>query len=184
MASERKHDFKARVIHEIKQLFFMFFYLWLVCGLFVLNQTVILGERNITYVAVHGVALLNALVLAKVMLIAEDLRIGNRFAQRALIYPILYKAAVFSILFIVAYTLEKVIVGYFGGESASASLPYLGSLRLGHTVRLLDPVLHDQGDRARDRSARAVESRVPPRDARVHADVDAAIVTPLLRSLG
>ncbi|HUK09451.1 MAG TPA: hypothetical protein VLX09_16365 [Stellaceae bacterium] len=127
MASERKHDFKARVIHEIKQLFFMFFYLWLVCGLFVLNQTVILGERNITYVAVHGVALLNALVLAKVMLIAEDLRIGNRFAQRALIYPILYKAAVFSILFIVAYTLEKVIVGYFGGESASASLPYLGS---------------------------------------------------------
>jgi len=127
MASERKHDFKARAIHEIKQLFFMFFYLWLVCGLFVLNQTVILGERNITYVAVHGVALVNALVLAKVMLIAEDLRIGNRFVQRALIYPILYKSAVFSILFIVAYTLEKVIVAYFGGESASASLPYLGS---------------------------------------------------------
>jgi len=127
MESERRRSLKEKVIHEVKQLFFMFFYLWMVCGLFVLNQTVVLGERNIGYTAVHGVALVNALVLAKVMLIAEDVRFANRFENRALIYPILLKACAFAVLFIVAYALEKVVVGLVAGETASASLPYLGA---------------------------------------------------------
>jgi hypothetical protein len=127
MEGERRRNLKGRLVHEIKQLFFMFFYLWLVCGLFVLNQTVVLGERNINYTAVHGFAFINALVLAKVMLVAEDVRFAHRFENRALIYPILYKAAAFAILFVVAYALEKVVVGLLAGETASASLPYLGT---------------------------------------------------------
>lgn len=135
MENRRWRNLTARLVHEIKQLFFMFFYLWLVCGLFVLNQTLILGERNINY-AVHGLAFINALVLAKVMLVAEDVRFADRFTNRALIYPILYKAFAFAILFIAAYALEKMLVGLMAGESAAASLPYLGTNTLKGVVCL------------------------------------------------
>jgi len=114
-------------LNEFKQLFFMIFYLWLIFGLFVVIQAVVLGQRGGSYSVVHGVALINALVLAKVMLIAEDLRFADRFENRALIYPILYKALAFAFLFIVAYALEKVVVGLFAGESVLASLPNLGT---------------------------------------------------------
>jgi len=128
MTSERWRSLGMRVVNEFKQLFFMIFYLWLIFGLYVFSQAVVLGEKSGgRYSVVHGVALLNALVLAKIMLVAEDLRFAHRFENRALIYPILYKAFAFAILFIVAYSLEKVLVGALAGASVAASLPNLGT---------------------------------------------------------
>ena len=40
----------------------------------------------------HGFSLINALILAKVMLLAEDLNLGARLQPRPLVYPIVTEA--------------------------------------------------------------------------------------------
>ena len=73
--------------------------------------------------ASQGFALVNALVLAKVMLIAEDLKFGGWFRGRPLVVPIVTDAALFAALFLVVHVLEEVIVGMIHGRSAASSVP-------------------------------------------------------------
>jgi hypothetical protein len=123
--SERQNNLVAKVINEFKRLVIMFLYLWVILGLYVLDETVILAKQNIDFQA-QGFAAINALILAKVMLVAEDLGLGARFKDRPLIYPILYKSITFAILFIVFYICEGTIIGLLHGKAAVASVPHLG----------------------------------------------------------
>jgi hypothetical protein len=125
MASDRGRNLGARAVHEFKRFVLMFLYLWRIFGLYVLNQAVLLEKEHQSYVA-HGFAVINALVLAKVMLVAEDLKFARRFEHLPLIVPVLHKAAAFAVLFIVFYVLEEVIVGVVGGATAAASIPQIG----------------------------------------------------------
>ncbi len=125
MNSERLQHLKERGLDEIRRFLLMFVYLWLVFGLFVLNERLILGERQISF-APQGFALINAAIMAKVMLVAEDLKLGRRFDHLPLIYPVLYKSALFALLFIVFHVLERLLVGAFAGKSLADSLPHIG----------------------------------------------------------
>lgn len=73
----------------------MFLYLWVLFGLFVLNERIILGQR-VSGFSPHGFAVLNALVLAKVMLATEHLYLGRWMRRRPLIYPILFESALLA----------------------------------------------------------------------------------------
>ena len=55
-------------------------YLWAVFGLLLMYKSVILAEQHIAFVY-HGFAVINALALAKVMLIAKDLHLGEQFHE-------------------------------------------------------------------------------------------------------
>jgi hypothetical protein len=123
--SDRLHDLAARGIDEFRRFLLMFVYLWVVFGLFVLNEAVILGNTNVSFVS-QGFALVNAAILAKVMLVAEDLKLGRRFDHLPMIYPIAYKASLFAIVFIAFHALEETVVGMFAGKSAAASVPAIG----------------------------------------------------------
>lgn len=116
---------KDKGISEFKKLLVMFLYLWAIFGLFVLDQTLILQARGINYHA-QGFAIINALVLAKVMLIAEDLKLGDRFHDRSLIYPIAYKACAFAIAFILFHIVEELAVGILKGRTVAESFPRIG----------------------------------------------------------
>jgi hypothetical protein len=74
----------------------------------------------------YGFAVINALILGKVMLVAEDLHFADWFKDRPLIYPILCKAVAFSILFLVFDVVEEVIVGVFKGKTVGESIPDIG----------------------------------------------------------
>jgi hypothetical protein len=74
----RSKQLKARAVDEIRRFAVMFLYLWILFGLFVLNERIILGQRGIDF-STQGFATFNALVLAKVMLIAEDLKVAAGF---------------------------------------------------------------------------------------------------------
>src|ERR1700732_4418065 len=87
---------KQKVYKEIKEYLAISFYLWVVFALFLLYKSMILAEHRIHF-AYHGFALINALALGKVILVAQDLHLGNRFKEAPLIYPTLFKAAVFAI---------------------------------------------------------------------------------------
>lgn len=128
-SGERKATLYERAFHEFKRFVAMFFYLWALFGVFVINESIVLAQHNISYRA-QGFAVLNALVLAKVMLIAEDLRLGHRFKDRPLIYPILYKSFLFALVFIGFHIVEGVLVGVASGKTISESFPEIGGGRL------------------------------------------------------
>lgn len=122
---ETARTLKQRLAEEMRRFFVMFVYLWILFGLFVLNEQIILRQHGISFSS-QGFALVNALVLAKVMLIAEDLNLGHWLRERPLIYPILHESFVFAILFICFHVVEHVVVGWFKGETVAASVPAIG----------------------------------------------------------
>jgi hypothetical protein len=114
-----------RVTDEARRFVVMFLYLWVLFGLFVLNEKIILGHRGISFSS-HGFAVLNAFVLAKVMLVAEDLNIARGLPRRPLIYRILFEALLLAILFICFHALEHLVVGLIKREDIAASVPAIG----------------------------------------------------------
>jgi hypothetical protein len=88
---------KSKALHEAKKFFWIFIYLWLCFGLFVLYKALILAEQHIDYTG-YGLAAVKALVLGKVILIAEGLQLAERHQDRPLIYPTLYKSLVFFVV--------------------------------------------------------------------------------------
>ncbi len=100
-------------------------YLWVVFGLFVLHKSVVLSERHIPF-APQGFALLNALALAKVMLVGQRLHFGERFDKAPLIYTTLFKAAAFAILLGCFKILEELLIGLYHGHSLNESISALG----------------------------------------------------------
>ena len=116
---------KERAINELKRFVVLFLYLWLLFGLFVLNERIILREHGINFAA-QGFAVFNALVLAKVMLVAEDLNLGRWLDRRPLIYPILHDASLFTALFIIFHVAEELVIGLIKGESVRSSVPAIG----------------------------------------------------------
>lgn len=124
-ATEAKRNWKGRAIHEAKRFLGMFLYLWVLFGLFVLHESIILAQHDIDFTA-YGLAITNALILAKVMLVAEDLNIARGFEDKPLIYPVLYKSIVFAIVFMIFHLAEEVLVGLWRGKTAPESIPAIG----------------------------------------------------------
>lgn len=115
----------ARLASELRQFVVMFLYLWILLGLFVLNQYLSLEQRGIT-VVLSGFALLNALILAKVMMVAEYFDLTHWLRNRPLIYPVVYESLLLAILFIVFHFVEREVIGLLGGKSLRESLPMMG----------------------------------------------------------
>jgi hypothetical protein len=121
----RSQTLKQKAYHELTEYFVIMLYLWVVFGLFLLYKTVILNEKHISYLA-HGIALINALVLGKFILIAKALHVGEAADDAPLIYPTILKSALFSLVLAGCKILEDAGVGFFDGESFSQSIADLG----------------------------------------------------------
>jgi hypothetical protein len=124
---------KERIFHNFREFVSMFLYLWLLFALFTFHESVVLARHQISYEPL-GLAFFNAFVLAKVMLVAEELRIGTRFRKKAPIFPILHKSLLFAIIFICFNMLEKVLIGLWKGKTIGESIPRIGGGSLGEVV--------------------------------------------------
>src|SRR5205085_11331695 len=122
---DRKRGLKQRVVDEVIKFLTIAFYLWVVFGVFALHESVVSAKDHIDY-HFYGFALVNALILGKVMLIAEDFHFADWFKDKPLIYPIFCKAIAFSILFLVVDVVEEVVVGIFEGKTIGESIPSIG----------------------------------------------------------
>ena len=125
VTGNRWRQLGERGIDEFRRFLTMFVYLWAVFALFVLNEAVILRKMDINFLA-QGFALINAAILAKVMLIAEALKVGRRLDHLPMIYPIAYKSALFAALFIVFHGVEEIVVAAVAGRPVAASIPAIG----------------------------------------------------------
>ena len=121
----RSETLKQKAYHELKEYFVIVFYLWVVFGLFLLYKSVVLNEEHVSYIA-HGVALINALVLGKFILIAKALHLGENADDAPLIYPTVLKSALFSLVLAGCKILEDAAVGFSRGKSFSQSIADLG----------------------------------------------------------
>ncbi len=126
MASSRAAlPLRQRAAHEIRQFAMMFLYLWALFGLFVLNETIV-DRSHGSAIVLQGFAIVNALVLAKVMLVAELLDLGRFLRRWPLVVTIGVEAVFYTVLFLVVHVLERVLVGLYHGKTASASMPAFG----------------------------------------------------------
>ncbi len=160
------HSLKQRAASEIRRYFVLFLYLWLLFAMFSLNQRIVLREHGLSFTS-QGFAFVNALVLAKVMLLFETFDPGRWLRRRPLIYPILFEAFLLTILFFIAHVLEEDIKGLFRGEAVHEGLPSIGGgglvgllERRGHHIRGAHSLLRLQKPGARPRRGSAALARV------------------------
>src|SRR5215472_17137660 len=94
--AKQKIGWKQRFIREFVNYWINFVYLAIVFGLFAWYRRLILAEYEIKYLN-YGVAIIEALILAKVILIGDMLGLGREFKNKPLIYQTLYNSIVFSL---------------------------------------------------------------------------------------
>lgn len=119
--SKKARDLKERAAEELRIFAVIALYLWLFLGSFAAYRRLVLAEAGVTYLH-YGVALVEALVIAKVVLIGRIFGFSRRFEDRPLIVPTLYKSVVFALLVIAFAVLEHLLVGWIHHRSALASL--------------------------------------------------------------
>jgi len=111
----------------MREYLVMSFYLFVVFSMFLSYKSVILADHHIAFAPRgFGFALINALALAKVMLVAQELHLGDWFRDAPLIYPTVLKSFVFTIVLACFTIAEDVAVGVFHGRSFHESIAHVG----------------------------------------------------------
>jgi len=123
--STAPRQLKRKLAHETREYLIISFYLFVVFSLLVVHKSVILAEHHIDY-SLHGFALINALALAKVMLMAQDLHLGDWFGDAPLIYPTLLKSFVFTVILACFKLIEDFLLGKLHGKSFHESIANFG----------------------------------------------------------
>ena len=126
-ASEQKASLKTRAVDETKKFLIMTLYLWVFFAVLSLHKTLVMEQEHLDYQA-QGLAIVNALVLAKVMLLAEDFRLGSRFFKdHPLVYSVLFRSLVFAIVLIGFRILEDAAIDLLRGKPLAGSLADFGA---------------------------------------------------------
>ena len=118
-ATKEKVGWKHRLAHEMLEYWINFVYLAIFFAVFTWYRRLILAEYRITYLH-YWVAVFEELILAKVILIGDAMRLGRRFEDKPLIFPALYKAFVFSLFVGLFAVLEHTIGGLLRGKGLAA----------------------------------------------------------------
>ena len=126
----QKRNVKLVLLDEGRKFLRIFVYLSVVFGLLVLHEWVVLTSEHLSY-RFYGFALINALVLAKIMLLAEGLHFAERLQERPLVFSIAYKALAFTVLLMGTYVIEEMAVGMWHGSSAAQAIPKIGGGSIG-----------------------------------------------------
>jgi|SRR5215469_7705071 len=122
--AKQKSGWKERARREIVKYWINFVYLAIVFGLFAWYRRLILAEYEIKYLK-YGVAIIEALILAKVILIGDLLGLGREFKNKPLIYPTLYNSIVFGLFVGLFSLIEHSVGGLVRGKGALAGLAEL-----------------------------------------------------------
>jgi hypothetical protein len=118
---------KARAIEEFKLYWIIVLYLWVFLGSFTIYRRLIIEETGAAYLH-YGIALIEALVIAKVVLIGKMFRFSRRFEDKPLIVPVLYKSILFGILVLLFGVIEHVVEGWVHKQGLAGGLRNLGGL--------------------------------------------------------
>jgi hypothetical protein len=123
MQPGKAHQLKRKAIEETKRFLFITAYLWALFSVFEMHRAMVLRQQHILVSYRVGFALINAFILAKVILIAEALRVGRGFQEKPLVKSVLFKSALFAVILVFFNIVEDITVGLFRGKTIGQSLP-------------------------------------------------------------
>jgi hypothetical protein len=138
MSSYKKDTtLREKLYHELVEYWMNVCYLALVFAAFTQYRRFVLAAYDITYTN-YWVAVIEALILAKVIMIGAVLRLGRGLEQKPLIIPTIYKTVVFT-LFVGLFSIgEHALKGLWQGKGLTGGLvEFLGKGHhelLGHSL--------------------------------------------------
>lgn len=112
---------KQRALEEVKAYWLTTVYLWLFLGCFTVYRRLVLAETGVPYLH-YGIALVEAMVIAKVVLIGRVFGFTRRFDDAPLVVPVAYKSVVFALLVMLFGVVERLIAGWIEGQGPLAGL--------------------------------------------------------------
>jgi len=118
---------KERALEELKVFWIITLYLWLFFGLFTVYRRLILAEAGAAYLH-YGIALVEAMIIAKVVLIGRMLGFSHRYEDRSLMVPVIYKSILFGVLVVLFAIVEHIVTGWFHEQGFLGGLREIGSL--------------------------------------------------------
>ena len=95
--------------------------------MFTACRRLVLAATGVTYLH-YGVALIEALIIAKVILIGRMFGFTRRFENKPLIVPVLYKSILFGIFVLLFGIVEQLVEGWFRGQGVWAGLHEIGEV--------------------------------------------------------
>jgi hypothetical protein len=129
MDAESKPDWKAKAIHEFKVFWIIAIYLFVFLGLFTIYRRLVVAETGGAYLH-YGIALVQALVIAKIVLVGRMLSISRVHDDKPLIYPVLYKSILFAGLVVVFGVIERLVEAWIHHEGVGGGLDKIVDLGL------------------------------------------------------
>jgi hypothetical protein len=112
---------KQKATHELVQLVAIFLYLaFSFCALATYSM-LLLKEFSVSYFT-YGFSLINALVIAKVILIGEYAHLGKKHEAKPLLLAAIHKAFLFSLLVFAFHVVEEVIKLLIHRENLATAL--------------------------------------------------------------
>ena len=112
------HKWRNILKHELLEYASNFVFLSFFLVSFAWYRRLILSSYNISYTGWFG-PLIEAAILAKVIMIGDALHLGRRFRQGPLIVPTVYRTVVFAILVILFMFAEHIVGAWFHGKTAA-----------------------------------------------------------------
>lgn len=117
--STAKSSLRSRLVTELKTTAGISLYLALFLAAITTYRRLLLAayQVNDLHVFHYGYNLMEALVLAKVIVFGSVFQVGERFRHRPLIVPTLYKTFCFSLLVLTFSIGEHIISGWLHGKA-------------------------------------------------------------------
>ena len=108
-------DLKQKAKHELWEMIWLFVYLaFFFCALVTYNMF-LLNEYQVKYWN-YGFALINALVITKVIMIGEYAKLGRRFEDKSILLSAVWKALIFGLLLFAFHIVEECVKRLIHGE--------------------------------------------------------------------
>ena len=107
---------KRRIAHEIKEFLTVFLFLAPFFMSFATYRICVVGETGSWYFN-YGMALVNAIVLAKIIAIGELAKLGKTSENKALIVSTFHKAVAFTLLSLAFHAIEGTVRGILHGSA-------------------------------------------------------------------
>jgi hypothetical protein len=117
---------KQILVHEMFEYFFNFALLSFFLVAFAWYRRLILAEYHIQYLG-YWVPLIEAAILAKVIMIGDVLHLGRRFRNWPLAVPTIYHTVLFSILVVLFTFAEHILGAWIHGKTVSDGIAEIAS---------------------------------------------------------
>lgn len=114
-STNKNASLKEKAKHEFEQFMIIVLYLAFFFCAVATYSMLLLNQYHVAYYN-YAFALINAFVIAKVILIGEYARLGKKLESKPLLLSAIYKAFLFSLLVFAFHLVEEVIKHLLHGE--------------------------------------------------------------------